>query len=102
MKITTYASAAAIAFAMSVGSVSAEEQLSVVKDVPLVSANESFSIAKDVPSATPMTSEQLGETVGGNEINMCYEDCRPIRRRWFHRRVIKNGCNGPCLPPNGT
>ena len=64
MNITTYASAAAIAFAMSVGSVSAEEQFSVVKDVPSVSANEKFSVMKDVPSATTMTIGQLDENSG--------------------------------------
>ncbi len=52
MNITTYASAAAIAFAMSIGSVSAEEQFSVMKDTASAPAEEQISIIKDVPSAT--------------------------------------------------
>lgn len=84
MKITIYASAAVIAFAMSIGSVSAEEQFSVAKDMPVSASTETqFSLLKDIPSAIPMTSEQLGETVGA-----WLEDCEEpmFRRRWFHRR----------------
>ncbi len=94
MKITTYASAAAIALAMSIGSVSAEEQLSVMKDVPSVSANEKFSVMKDVPSATPMAVEQLGEIVGA-DIHIDHENGH-FRRRWFHRRMRQ-----PCEECNG-
>ena len=81
MNITTYASAAIIAMAMSAGSASAEEQISLVKDSASASVEEQISIMKDIPSAIPMTNEQLGETVGANEIH-------GYRRRWFHRRTI--------------
>ena len=49
MKITTYASATAIALALSIGAAAADDQ---------------FSVMKNVSSATPMTSAQLDETVG--------------------------------------
>ncbi len=87
MKIMIYASAAVIALAMSVGSVSAEEQFSVVKDTASAPAEEQFSLMKDIPSATPMTSEQLGEIVGGD---VHFEDNGHFRRRWFHRRRMRN------------
>ena len=84
MKITTYASAAAIAFAMSMGTVSAEEQLSVMKDMPVSASTETqFSLLKDIPLAMPMTDAQLGEIVGGD---VHFEDNGHFRRRWFHRR----------------
>ncbi len=70
MKLMIYASAAVIAFAMSMGTASAEEQFSVVKDVPSVSANTQFFLMRDVPLTTAMTVEQLDETVGENAIHM--------------------------------
>ncbi len=93
MKITTYASAAAIAFAMSMGTLSAEDQFSVMKDMPVSApAEEQISIMKDVPSAIPMAVEQLGETVGADE-HMDHENGH-FRRRWFHRRNHGPCCNG--------
>lgn len=85
MKITTYASAAIIALAMSVGSLSAEEQNSAVEDIPgadsAAAIETPFSLLNDVPSASPMTEGQLDETVGVGT------DCG-FRRRWFHRKKI--------------
>ena len=80
MKIMIYGSTAVIALAMSVGTVSAEDQ---------------FSVAKDVPSATTMTDAQLGEIVGGDV--HCDEENGHFRRRWFHRRG-----KGPCQECNGS
>ena len=94
MKIMIYASAAVIALAMSVGTVSAEDQFSVVKDVPSVSANEKLSVIKEVPSATTMTDAQLDEVVGGD---FHENDNGHFRRRWFHRRH-RNGCEFDCIP----
>ena len=80
MNITSYASAAIIALAMSAGTVSAEEQISLMKDTASAPAEAQISIMKAIPSAIPMTDEQLGETVGANEEH-------GYRRRWFHRRM---------------
>ncbi len=85
MKITTYASAAIIAMAMSVGGASAEEQISLMRDTASAPAEEQISIMKDIPSAIPMTDEQFGETVGANEGH-------GYRRRWFHRRFKMIPC----------
>lgn len=91
MKITTYASAAAIVFAMSLGTVSAEEQNAVTSDTvlkaPLASTEQPLSLLNDTPLAIPMTSEQLRETMGAGEENG--------RRRWFHRRKMVICCDNP-------
>lgn len=81
MKITTYASAAAIVLAMSAGTVFAEEQTSEMKNMPGAESSavveKQSSILSGMAETMPMTNEQLGEVVG--------EGCGEKRRRWFHR-----------------
>jgi len=65
MKITTTTAAACIAFAMSVGTVSADEQISGNSGSGTSSVSENqLPFLTDIPSAIPMTSEELGATVG--------------------------------------
>ena len=82
MKITTYASIAVIALAMSIGAASAED---VSSDMRADSVSDSSASTENQflpidgsPSSIQMTNEQLSEIVAGN--GGCGQ-----RRRWFHR-----------------
>ncbi len=81
MKITTYASIAVIALAMSIGAASAEEMSSDMRADSVsdssASAESQFVPLDGIPSTIKMTNEQLSEIVAGNGCGQ--------RRRWFHR-----------------